>query len=346
MEDITTSRRFLVDAIRERYRNAPNTVMLVGICGGVASGKSRFTAALDRELKQAHGLETIHLPLELWINRPMFVTGVYEDRFFLEELWEGIRALRTGQQWLCPRFDLIKRFKHNPHLEPKELRLESSQVVWNGRSFRQVAVSNGLSDLPGASGVYVESSTQRLFSLFLPRNNVVYLIDGTIVYVEPEIHSFYDHRVYVTAPFAVRIARMTRRYNRAEVYGSTAKSEVEYIKFLVDEARNCADISIAKQLDAATQIVRSASETLSNILDLYYLREGLELRGYAKAYGVSANEIDTVIEQETEMLTQACERTGPEALRSELDHLFESKHLLVLRERDAIIAHLHKTFGR
>lgn len=337
--ELTTQegRRQVIQAIIESHRANGEANVIVGIAGTVASGKTRFTRALIGDLAKMPSRRVVHLPLEQWINRPAFVTGVYADRFYLDELRAALIAIRGGQHWLCPRFDLIKLFKREPMRQPTSLTFEAAEVEWNHKRYRRIAAGTGLPDLPGAAGVYADADSERLFSLFLPQCGVTYLVDGTMVYAADGTGSIYDHRVYVCAPWAVRVARLLRRYNRGEVFGATAKSEAEYVRFLTDEAAQCADAAIGEQASIATHVVRSSSETLSNILDLHYLNQGLVRSGYGIAFRVGESEIQGALSDELHSLASVTDPDIRSTLRAEFDGLIESKHLLVIERVDRVL---------
>lgn len=329
--------RLISAELLEAFRANPEKVAIIGTSGGVASGKSRFTAKLRKTMCAILPAEVIYLPFDQWIKQQKLESLTYYGRFFLNEFQSALESITSGNLWFCPRHDLTK-------CEPGEfwdrLTYEAAEVSWQHRSFRKVSSLHNLPDLAGASGVYADTEAKRLYSLFLPKRGSVYITDGTLVFQTDKVKSLYDYMIFVVGSWPERVARMIRRFNRHEVFGKTNETEFGYVSFLVAEAKQCADNEIEQQRDGGMLVVRSSVETISNLLDLYHLREELANPEYAEAYSLRAEEVDAALEAAYTNLGTISQPEQLLPLREELNHLIESKHLLAVKNADDILARL------
>jgi uridine kinase len=328
----------VVGELLESFRIDPERAMMVGVAGKVASGKSRFTAKFCKTLSSVLSGEVVYLPFDLWIDRQNLNAPSYHDRFLLGEFGTALESISSGSLWFCPRHDLMKHGFNGAHTR---LNYESLEVSWHHRSFRKVSSLHELADLGGASGVYADADTQQLYSLFLPKRNVAYVTDGTLVFWPEEIKRYYHRRIFIASSWPERVARMIRRFNRHEVFGRTNETEREYVGFLVSEAKQCADDEIGQQLDDSMIVVKSSVETISNLLDLHHLRGELVSNGdCAAAYALSLEEVDAALETAREHLASIVMPEPLSLLREELSHLIESKHLLSVEGVDKVLSQL------
>lgn len=153
-----------------------------------------------------------------------------------------------------------------------------------------------------------------------------------------EVRDLYDVKVFVQAPWPMRVARMIRRFNRKEVFGATKKTMRDYVGFLVAEARECADAEIRMQLDDDIMVVESVPNTLSNYLDLAYLR-WLTEQDDAPDW-VNRQEVETTMHVYLKNLQEIHDAATIARYQQELIALMESKHLLVLPDADQLLAEL------
>jgi uridine kinase len=329
--------RFISAELLEAFRANPDKVAIIGTSGGVASGKSRFTTKLRKTLCAILPAEVVYLPFDLWINQQNLESPTYCGRFFLNEFQSALESIASGNLWFCPRHDLAK---HEFGEIWDRLTYEAAEVSWQHRSFRKVSSLNNLPDIAGASGVYADMETKRLYSLFLPKRGSVYITDGTLVFQTEKVKSLYDYMIFVVGSWPERVARMIRRFNRHEVFGKTNETELGYVSFLVAEAKQCADSEIEQQRNDSMLVVRSSVETISNLLDLYHLHEELVNPEYAEAYALRAEEVDAALEAAYVHLGSIHQPEQLLPLREELNHLIESKHLLAVKNADEILARL------
>lgn len=329
--------RLISAELLEAFRTNPAKVAIIGTSGGVASGKSRFTTKLRKTLCAILPAEVVYLPFDLWINQQKLESPTYYGRFFLDEFQSALESVASNNLWFCPRHDLTK---HESGEIWNHLTYEAAEVSWQHRSFRKVSSLHNLPDLAGASGVYADTEAKRLYSLFLPKRGSVYITDGTLVFQTEKVRSLYDYKIFVVGSWPERVARMIRRFNRHEVFGKTNETELDYVSFLVAEAKQCADSEIEQQRDDSMLMVRSSVETISNLLDLYHLQEELANPDYAKAYALCAEEVDAALEAAYAHLGSVHQPEQLLPLREELNHLIESKHLLAIKNADAVFARL------
>lgn len=235
---------------------------------------------------------------------------------------------------MCSRHDLMKRGL--PVEKWSDLVFDANEVVWKQRRFRKVSALHGLSDLKGSAGIYAEHESLRFFSLFTPCKGTLYVTDGTLIYTGGA-GAYFDYKVFVTASWPMRVARMIRRFNRKEVFGTTEGTQIQYVGFLVEEATSCADAEILAQLSDGMLVIESAPETVSNLLDLFFLRQELNESSFAQTYRSSVESVDEAINQALKELDSISEPEKLMALREELLHLIESKHLLSLQEIDTVL---------
>lgn len=307
--------------------------LLFGVTGCVASGKSHFCAFLQDDAEVLLNTPIIYLPFDLWINKEMQEAKRYADRFFLGDLIEAVRCIKADNRFLVPRYDIMKTVER---LEDT-MELQRSELIWNGRPFIQYGNRRIMKQLAGAIDLFVDPASGYLYSLFPSGTGRCYLLDGTFI-IPPEVRILYDLRIFVEASWPVRVSRMIRRFNRKEVFGTTQKPMRDYVGFLVKEARECADEEIRSQIDSDTMCIDSVPDTLSNYLDLAYLRWLTELPDTPD--WVSRAEVEMAMRDYLEHLKGMYDAEAISRLRQELVALMESKHLLALPQADQLLSGL------
>ena len=307
--------------------------ILLAVTGYVASGKSRFCSLLRSDAEVLLRNPPIYLPFDLWINAGKREATQYAERFFLADLIEAVRCIRDGTRFLVPRYDIIKTIGRMEDAS----RLSTQELLWNSRPFLRYGAGIDALSLPGADGLYIDPSNGYFYSLFPATTGACFLLDGTLV-VPQEAKNHYDLRVFVRAPWSMRVARMVRRFNRKEVFGATKKTMHEYVGFLVTEARECADAEIQMQLDDDIIVVESVPDTLSNYLDLAYLRWITE-QDDAPDW-VDRQEVEATMHMCLKNLQEVYDATTIAGYRQELIALMESKHLLALPDADRFLSEL------
>lgn len=331
--------RTIADEVVRAFRKNPDVPYLIGITGPVAAGKSRFASRLIGLLRGALGVPVTHIPFDYWINRAGLSGQYYVDRFFIDEFTEGIECLNAGLQWMCPRYDLVRR-----GIDPsvRQIKIEEDVTEWEGRRFFGVSAREGIEDAPFGNGVYADSETSRLYSRCIPLRPAIYVIDGTLIAQNEKVRSCYATKIYVESAWANRITRMIRRHSRKEVFGTTNTSEADYVGFLVNEARGCADAEIELQKSTDMDIVASSVDSVSNFLDLCQLLERIATDPkIATGYQLSQEEISQAIfEAKQEFTVASAEHLAQ--LRSEFMALLESRHLLKLENTREVFAELSR----
>lgn len=306
---------------------------VIGIAGPVASGKTRFTKELTRRAGIINHRPIIPLPFDLWINPLGLVSKTYEGRFFLDEFKTAVKSAKEKIHFMVPRYDL-----HRQGLVPNAQSRPTTQTVfWEGRTFDGVDLGKN-SNLSGSTGTYLENATLRTYSYFPNDNPSIYIADGTLI-AQKDLRQYFDLLIFISAPWVNRVANMVRRFNRNEVFGSTAGAMSEYVEFLIDEARSCADEEIFNQLDQKIIAIEYSPMTLSNYLDLWYLKEFV-LNSPNASHWVNPDDVDCAIMQFIEKLHKEYDSATLERLRGELEHLVLAKHLLCLRNKNEILKEL------
>lgn len=343
--DIDGGMRLLAGEIAEKRLCAPRSPLMVGITGPVASGKTRTAHRLMQLLRGKCNSPIVYVPFDYWINTEKLDAATYSGRFHLDDYHQALQSMAAGERWMYPRYDLTKRGLDTGSKTLPEY--DSPDLIWQQRRFLKF---NGAIDRPNVDGVetlYVEAPAGRLFSLFPALPDAIYLIDGTLIFTPQNIRPLFDVKIFCFSNWPNRIARMIRRYRRGEVFGQASTTMDRYVRFLVHEAKNCADDEIAAQGGDDTFVIRSSVETVSNLLDLYYLKQVL-LRGELRLIDVGAlsmDEVDQAIEEATaHVKTGADDR--PAHIVEELWHLQESSHLLAVENAAGILSELSKAISQ
>ena len=321
-------------ALHRLLKSDGNESTVIGIAGPVASGKTRFTQELIRQTEVLGQRPVIPLPFDLWINPRTLKSKTYSGRFFLDDFGSAVRCAKNKLHFLIPRYDLQRQgwVANSKHAKPT-----TQTVFWEGRIFNRIEPEENIC-LPGSSGTYLENKTDQAYSFFPNDVRSIYVTDGTLI-AQKELREFYDLLIFVTAPWVNRVANMVRRFNRNEVFGSTSGAMAEYVEFLVDEARSCADMEIFDQLNQDIIKIEYSPMTLSNYLDLWYLKE-LIPSSTQVANWVKKDEVDHEINQFIRKLREEYDPATLEDLRSELEHLVLAKHLLCLDNKDNVLKEL------
>jgi len=312
----------------------PNGNILLGVAGYVAGGKSRLCRALVSDIETSLCCKVIYLPFDFWINQATVISSTnYAGKFLLNDLAEALRCIRSGERFFVPRYDIMKTTRTQNIQE----RISGQKILWNGKSFVPYSKRCLANELYGSSGLYIEVQSGYVYSLFPAIANSTFVVDGTLIFSEPAAN-LYDLRIFVQASWPLRISRMIRRFNRKEVFGTTSKTMREYVGFLVEEAISCADNEIFLQANNETLIIESVPDTLSNYLDLAYLRWYMQQQNAPQWVTVEA--VDAAMQDYIQSLKNEGDVKILEARRYELLALMESKHLFVLPDTNKCIAEL------
>lgn len=327
-----------MEKIYEKLHAVHNTAsgkenILLGVSGCVASGKSRFSSKFLNDIEAIFGRNTIYLPFDLWINGLGSKSTSYAGRFLLDDFIHGIRCIRKAEAFMVPRHDIVK--KHGKQRAIDQYSLQ--QLVWNRKGFVKCLIDFDDQKLSGSEGLYVDMESGHVYSFFPSARRMTYLIDGTLIF-PTETANDYHCKIFVEASWPLRVARMIRRFNRKETFGSSTQLMHEYITFLVDEAKSCADKEIYRQLAKDMVVIQSLPETLSNYLDLVYLRERVKTSDTTHWVGIE--EAETARKEFLDYLRNERNPKILKQLREELSALIESKHLLMLSNVDDILAEL------
>lgn len=329
--------KVIIDEYRKKGRN-----LIVGVSGPVACGKTRFVKSLIKAVKEMDdNITIVQMPFDYWINKDNLSKNGYAERFFLEDLKNAVRCISEQKIWMCPRFDLVRKGIRNGEGLRESV---GEKISWSNRMFSPLE-DGQVTDTPFGSGVFKEDATGRLFSLVKPLKEDVCIIDGTMVFATPEIRSSYSIKIFIDGLWACRVSRMIRRHNRKEVFGASDGDERSYVGFLVDEALGCADKEILEQKSSDMITLSSTVDSISNLLDLFMLRERLcEDSGIGKAYFLKDQFLDSAISDTLkEFSSSGTERKNK--LLNELESVAESKHLIKIANLDTIIKTINKSLS-
>jgi len=310
--------------------------ILIGITGYVASGKSRLCDLLKNEFSVLLQRPVLFLPFDLWIDiHNLYSSSNYSGRFLLEDLKEAVKCILLGKEFFVPRYDIMKTIterRDKNTIYPKEFKFD-----WNNRTFFPFSCPLIHKNLPGSIGLYIEPNKDYIYSFFPKSSNTTFIIDGTLVFPD-EIKNCYHVKIFVQASWPLRLARMVRRFNRNEIFGKTQKSLTKEIGFLVEEAKTCADEEIRQQLTDDMIVVESTPDTLSNYLDLSYLKWLVSQP--TTPQWITIDEIEKAMDDYIQNLKKECDPEIIEAKRKELLALTESKHLFILKDAGKLISDL------
>lgn len=307
--------------------------ILIGISGYVASGKSRLSQKLQVDARSILQREIIHLPFDLWINSVGLSSATYEGRFLLEDFTRAISSARNGEHFFVPRYDLVKKLDKLSLPE----QTGTHHIAWGRKIFVKYSENISSPALHGSNGLYKETTSGYLYSYFPSVQGKIFLADGTLIYPKGTDH-LYHLKIFVQATWPVRVARMIRRFNRKEVFGSTAQAMSDYVGFLVQEARSCADTEIRQQLMDDMILVESAPETISNYLDLAYLSEHADDKDISG--WITQEETQHAMQLFRDSLEKEHHPERLEQFRHELLSLMEFKHMLSLNNADQLLSEL------
>ena len=329
--DIRRAGQIINKKLRLIVQKNPDGNVLLGVAGCVASGKSRLSQKVRHDASSILKRELFYLPFDLWINAKGLHSSTYAGRFFLDDFICAIQCISARKYFLIPRYDLTKKDKLNFVMKTKQ------QIVWNNKQFFGCLCEADITPPPGTIGLFVEKKTGNLYSLFPAVSKKTFLVDGTLIFPKEAIDKF-DISIFVQADWPLRISRMIRRFNRKEVFGLTTQSMAEYVGFLVDEAKMCADAEIFEQLSDEMILVESVPETLSNYLDLRFFYA--QLRQHSIPAWVTTEDVETSVQSFLNNIKKEKNMRHRELLRRELTNLIESKHLLALDGTDQILSEL------
>lgn len=205
---------------------------------------------------------SIYLPLDLWVDPLKSDSHRYSDRFLMDDFRACIASIRDSGFFLVPARNLFG-YWHSENIASKG----QETVFWNNKTFikdgsHPASVYNAFSEL------FIEQETGYRYYLYPSTNNTTYVVEGTLIF-EGGGASAFDSRVFLTASWPLRIARMVRRFRRGEVQFESKRTIEDYVQFLINEALDCADDEIKAQLDGEEiMFVESVPENLSNYFDV------------------------------------------------------------------------------
>ena len=329
--DIRRAGQIIKRKLRLIAQKNPNGNILLGVAGCVASGKSRLSQRLHRDASTILRRDLFYLPFDLWINTKGLHSRTYAGRFFIDDFAHAIQCIATGKQFFIPRFDLVKNGKRIAATNTKQ------KIIWNNKQFFSCLCTSDIAPPLGTIGLFVEVETGHFYSLFPAVSKKIFLVDGTLIFL-PQVIKKFDIKIFIQADWPLRISRMIRRFNRKEVFGLTTQTMPEYVGFLVEEARACADNEISEQIDNEMVLVESAPETLSNYLDLRFFYT--QLRENNVPFWVTHDEVEKSIKLFMDSIKKEKNIHHLKLLRQELVNLVESKHLLALNGIDQILSDL------
>lgn len=329
----------LIKKILKAHKLKSHENIIVGITGYVASGKSRIASQLCEKLKISL-INVIYLPFDYWINGDSLNSNTYAKRFYLKDFANALKSIKNNNFWMCPRYDLIKQKWFEKKLS--EIQFESSKKFWQGRYFKKIKTCQQISDTQFGSGIYIDMDSKQPYTLVKPTSRTLYLIDGTLI-AQNMIKHYYDLIIFVDCSWVNRVAGMIRRFNRKEVFSQTTLNLEEYTSFLIEEAKKYADKEIWDQKDKNMFLIKHFPDTISNFLDLYYLRQQIiKMPNLTKKYYISKKEINQVISQAEKNFLSLKKTELLSTLKDELLHLTESKHLLDINNIDRIFQNLNQ----
>lgn len=327
-----------------KRRDDPGKSLMVGIAGPVASGKSRFCKIFTELAPDLLEMDLVYLPFDYWINKDNLNSKTYAERFFLDDFSAALKSIREHSGWFCPRYDLSKNIRNDDSY--KKYLVTEQVIEWFGKRFTKLSEECPFTNAPGSKELYCELETNKIYSYFLSKGNSLYIIDGTMVYFSDKDNEQYDATAYVYGEWANRISRMIRRYNRKEVFGQTILTEKEYVGFLVNEARACADEEILTQKDKSTLVIKSSTETISNLLDLYFLKQNLNKdQNIKEVYYLDEEQLKNQIEESYKHFSMISDLETLKSLRNEFKHLVLSKHLLKVENIDEVFSRLDQVLS-
>ncbi len=315
-----------------KTRSGGNTI--VGVAGYVASGKSRLCHTLRSDIEVITRQPLVYLPFDLWVNHAtVHVAPDYAGRFMLDDFVEALRCMSVGERFLVPRYDIVKTSG------PQKVQEQTSvqQLLWNRKGFIKTLHDAKMPTISGATDLYVDMQSGMPYSLFPASGNTTFMVDGTLIFPAP-VAGLYDCDVFVQASWPLRVSRMIRRFNRKEVFGTTTRSMRDYVGFLVDEARSCADREIKQQITDKTLILESVPDTLSNYFDLAYLRWYIQQPDVPQ--WVARDEVEEAMSAHLQNIRDEHDPRKVEMYRQELVAITESKHLFSLEDTDRLIGEL------
>lgn len=312
--------------ITKQIENYSSNNIVIGISGVVAAGKTMFAKKVIGALSNIYSKQVIYLPFDLWIDPTNLDSPMYEKKFFIGELELALNCIKNNETWMCPRYDLLKN-----GIDTSIFTMIDEELLYHGKRLKKIINCPNKYLLNDKDCLYLDIESNRIFSSFSPSDKAIYIIDGTLVFFNKTVaEKCYDFCIHVTSSWVNRISRMVRRYNRDDVYGGTALSELEYVRFLVQEAKECADHAVLAQFVDLENIIKinSSVETISNLLDIYYLRY-LVTQDYqlCQEYSLDLIAIDSAIQEAYTELKQSAKH---ETLQTEYQCFLNNYHLLNL----------------
>lgn len=328
--------KMFIGKIQEKRAISGN--LLIGITGKVACGKSRLAEEVKQEMEKSFDKKIIHIPFDFWINPNNLKGIIYAERFYLDDFDKAINSITRNKHWMCPRYDITKKDCFDNFYD--FIDTSNEKVVWEEKEFKRIYIKDSFL-IKNNSDLYIDKNGLP-YSLMTPHSGAVYLIDGTLV-ARKNISRYYDEIIYVDSLWANRVARMIRRFNRKEVFGETSSiKEEEYVGFLVGEAKKCADKEIENQINDNMIIITSPPDTISNLLDLYYLKERVKNDIFlSKRYLLTLKDIEEAIKQSYNYFNLIRHTDCFIKIHDEFKHLAESRHLISIYEKEDIFQQLN-----
>ena len=310
--------------------------VLVGIGGLVACGKSWLGRGVIRDVEDILVRQVVYLPFDLWINGRGKGSATYAGRFLLEDFHCAMSSIRHGEPFFVPRYDIMKQMDPRSELQT----VSNSEVTWNGKVLVECANTFGVADLRGATGLFRDVKSNWVYSMFMATRDAAYVVDGTLIF-QKECVDNYDMSVFVTADWALRVSRIVRRFNRGEVFGGTTMTIMEYVGWLIDEARSCADEEITRQYNERMVGINSTSQTVADILDLLYLREFIMDKRWLG--WVEKQEVERAIVEFREMLQRETNAEQKCRWGRELSVIMQASHLIAIKGVEGFLRELKRS---
>lgn len=326
----------IIDAIKNgiNMNELENHNLIIGISWYVASWKTWLCNNLITELNNKYSDNIYYFPFDYWINYKNLDSKKYLDKFYISEFELAIKNIKENKDWFLPRYDLYKKGRHI------NIKLWSQCIIWNNKVLYDIIEDN---DETKDSQNYYNKESDVIFT-FQSAKRGIYIIEWTMIFSDEQIRSLYNIRLMVKASWEERLARMFRRYNIQEAFWWNLQSETDFVKFLSDEAFDCADMEIINQMDTWVVLFQNTSNTIYAILDLLYLKEKFEsLQDTNTTESVSLfyttlSNIENTINERLNLLKVSWTKSD---LQKEIEFLKINRHLIKLKSIDRLFLYFN-----
>lgn len=310
-----------------------NQNLIIGISWYVASWKTWLCNNLIAELNNKHSSDVYYFPFDYWINYKNLDSKKYLDKFYIDEFELAIKNIKENKDWFLPRYDLYKKWRHN------SIKLWSQCIIWNN-----VALYNIVENIDENKDNqnYYSRELDAIFT-FQSAKKWIYIIEWTMIFPNDQIKFLYNIRLMVKASWEERLARMFRRYNIQETFWWNSQSEIDFVKFLSDEAFDCADIEITNQMDSWVVLFQNTSNTISATLDLLYLKEKFEslLSINWNNYSLFHTNLENVKNTMNKNLDLLKNSWIKNELQKEIEFIKINRHFIKLKGLDNLLSYIN-----